>query len=213
MKEPKVPIVRDYGPVDPSQYPWPFAGVDEAGRGCLAGPVVAAAVILPVDFHHADIRDSKQMTEAKRYEMRDVILKHALAYSIAEGDVPSIEQRNIVQATYEAMWQAIHALNPAPVYVVIDGNRFKKGAIPHSVLIKGDDRLQAIAAASILAKTHRDDLMRQLHEETPLYEWHINKGYATARHCELLIQYGPHPQHRRGFRQVDEQYGLFRTEK
>jgi ribonuclease HII len=198
-----------YPPVDPNKLPYPFAGVDEAGRGCLAGPVVAAAVILPKGWSHPELTDSKLLTPEKREELRIVILAHAVAWAVAESDVQTISTKNILQATFDAMWKAIHQLKLKPELLAIDGNRFRKGEIPHTLYVKGDSRLQAISAASILAKTHRDALMTELHSVEPLYEWDINKGYPTPRHRALLEKYGPSEHHRRGFKTVDASLGLF----
>jgi ribonuclease HII len=198
-----------YPPVDPETLPYPFAGVDEAGRGCLAGPVVAAAVILPRGWSHPELTDSKLLTPEKREELRAVILEYAVAWAVGESDVHTISTKNILQASFDAMWAAVRQLKVKPELLAIDGNRFRKGDIPHALYIKGDSRLQAISAASILAKTHRDVLMAELHRAEPIYEWDINKGYPTPRHRALLEKYGPSEHHRRGFKTVDASLGLF----
>ncbi|RMG66506.1 MAG: ribonuclease HII, partial [Bacteroidetes bacterium] len=153
------------------------AGVDEAGRGCLAGPVVAAAVILPPDFAHPWLTDSKKLSHEQRLELRPLILDQAVAWNVGMISAPRIDQVNILNATYEAMHEAIAGLDPAPDFLSIDGNRFRPyPGIPHACLIKGDARFLCIAAASILAKTYRDEVMAMLHETYPAYGWAQNKG-------------------------------------
>ena len=175
------------------------AGCDEAGRGCLVGPVVAAAVILPADFNHEWLNDSKQLTEKRREILRPIIEKEAIAWSVSFVDHVKIDEINILNASIFAMHQAVDQLTIKPEFLIIDGNRFHAHAIPHACFVKGDSRFKSIAAASILAKTHRDDFMNQIHEEHPLYEWNRNKGYATKRHREALQSFGPSPYQRTSF--------------
>jgi ribonuclease HII len=179
------------------------AGCDEAGRGCLAGPVFAAAVILPKDFSHPVLNDSKQLNEADRYMLREVIEKEALAFAVAEVDNNEIDKINILNASFLAMHRAIEQLKIKPEQLLIDGNRFKayKG-IPHICIIKGDGKYASIAAASVLAKTYRDDLMKKLHEQHGQYGWNENKGYGTAQHREAIEKHGVTEYHRRSFQLV-----------
>lgn len=182
------------------------AGCDEAGRGCLAGPVVAAAVILPMDYNNELLRDSKQLTEKKRDELRKIIEKEALSYSIAFIDNKIIDEINILKASILAMHEALSKLNQQPEHIIVDGNRFYQyGNIPHTCVIKGDDKYISIAAASILAKTYRDEIMIRLHESFPEYNWKRNKGYPTREHKETIRQSGITPYHRQSFRLYDEQ--------
>ena len=177
------------------------AGCDEAGRGCLAGPVFAAAVILPKNFYHPLLNDSKQMTEEERYELRPFIEKNAIAYAVADLCNKQIDKINILKASFKSMHLAIKQLNPAPQLLLVDGNRFtpfKK--IPHQCIIQGDGLYAPIAAASILAKTYRDDYMKQLHKKHPKFNWAQNKGYATREHQRALEKYGPTKYHRQSFR-------------
>ena len=176
------------------------AGCDEAGRGCLAGPVFAAAVILPPDFYHPLLNDSKQVDEPTRKELRKFIRKHALAYSVAAVDHEEIDKINILKASLKAMHLALDKLKKRPKFLLIDGNRFipyKK--TPHACIIKGDATYASIAAASILAKTYRDDYMRNLHRMFPEYNWRSNKGYATPDHRKAIEAHGLSPFHRRTF--------------
>lgn len=176
------------------------AGIDEAGRGCLAGPVVAAAVVWPIGFHHQLIRDSKQLSATERNTAKTIILEHALQWSIGISTPQEIDQFNILNATYLAMHRAIAQLNPLPGMLLVDGNRFKPYPfIPHQCIIKGDNQYLSIAAASILAKTHRDQLMAELSAEYPQYHWHDNKGYPTAYHFRSIKQFGTTPHHRMSF--------------
>ena len=185
------------------------AGCDEAGRGCLAGPVFAAAVILPPDFRHPQINDSKKLSEAIRYKLRDEIMKMAIAYAVASVDQLKIDEINILQASILAMHKALKLLNPYPEFILVDGNRFKAfNKIPHKCIIKGDGIFCSIAAASILAKTFRDDYMRQLHEEFPEYKWNENKGYPTLFHREAIKVYGITEHHRKSFIHQEEQLKL-----
>jgi ribonuclease HII len=179
------------------------AGCDEAGRGCLAGPVFAAAVILPVDFYHPLLNDSKQMNEANRYTLREIIEKEAIAYAVGEVSCQEIDEINILNASFLAMHKAIDKLKVRPNMLLIDGNRFKTySGIPHKCIIKGDGKYASIAAASVLAKTYRDDAMLKLHEEVPHYNWQQNKGYGTAQHREAIGKHGISEHHRRSFQLV-----------
>jgi ribonuclease HII len=177
------------------------AGCDEAGRGCLAGPVFAAAVILPKDFSHPLLNDSKQLSEKDRYELRPVIEKEAICFAVASLNNKQIDKINILNASFKSMHLAIKQLPVQPELLLIDGNRFKKyKKIPHQCIIQGDGIYASIAAASILAKTYRDDHMIALHKKFPKYKWKQNKGYATREHQEALDQYGPCRYHRQSFR-------------
>jgi ribonuclease HII len=176
------------------------AGCDEAGRGCLAGPVVAAAVILPVDFYHPLLNDSKKLTPAKRKKLVPIIKSEAISYAIAFVDHTEIDEINILNASFRAMHLALDQLKTTPTSLLIDGNRFhtyKK--IPHHCMIKGDGRYASIAAASILAKEGRDDYMLKLHDEYPDYDWKANKGYPTKKHREAIRRVGVTPYHRKSF--------------
>jgi ribonuclease HII len=177
------------------------AGCDEAGRGCLAGPVFAAAVILPKDFFHPLINDSKLLTEEERYMLRPVIEQQAISYAVASLCNKKIDKYNILKASFKTMHLDIKQLQPQPGLLLIDGNRFTRfKKIPHQCIIQGDGLYASIAAASILAKTYRDDYMKQLHHKFPRYNWAQNKGYATREHQEALDQYGPCRYHRNSFR-------------
>lgn len=185
------------------------AGCDEAGRGCLAGPVFAAAVILPRGFRHALLNDSKQLTESERMLLRPVIERKALAYAVAAVDNEEIDRINILQASFKAMHLAIAQLKILPKLLLVDGNRFKPyPGIPHECIIKGDGLYASIAAASILAKTYRDDYMTQLHAQHPHYGWEQNKGYPTLYHREAIRERGLTIYHRRSFRLLPEQLEL-----
>lgn len=176
------------------------AGVDEAGRGCMAGPVFAAAVILPEDFNHPLLNDSKQLSEKHRNELRPVIESSAVAFSVAFVEAPEIDKINILNASIKAMHLALKSLTIQPEYIIVDGNRFKPfGNIPFSTQIKGDGRFMSIAAASILAKTYRDEYMTKIHYEFPMYKWINNKGYGTNDHCEAMSEHGLSPYHRKSF--------------
>lgn len=182
------------------------AGCDEAGRGCLAGPVFAAAVILPQDFHNPYLNDSKQISEKKRYELREIIENAAIAWAVASISNQEIDKINILQASIKAMHLAVAKLIPKPELLLIDGNRFNPyPAIPHVCFVKGDGRFMAIAAASILAKTYRDDFMIQLHNKYPVYNWGRNKGYPTKEHRSGIMKAGISPFHRRSFQLLDRQ--------
>lgn len=177
------------------------AGCDEAGRGCLAGPVYAAAVILPKDFFHPFLNDSKQLTEEQRYELRPVIEEKAIAFAVASLCNKQIDKINILRASFKSMHLAVKQLTVSPQLLLIDGNRFARyKKIPHKCIIQGDGIYASIAAASVLAKTYRDDYMKQLHCKFPKYNWARNKGYATREHQEALDQYGPCKYHRKSFR-------------
>lgn len=188
------------------------AGCDEAGRGCLAGPVFAAAVILPQDFYHPALNDSKQLSEAQRELLRPVIEREALAWSVAQVDAPEIDRINILKASFLAMHRALDALRRKPEFILVDGNRFYAyPAVPHLCVIKGDGKYAAIAAASILAKTWRDEYMQRLHTQFPAYDWLTNKGYPTQAHRDAIRQHGITPYHRRSFQLLPqgEQLELF----
>lgn len=177
------------------------AGCDEAGRGCLAGPVFAAAVILPRDFYHPLLNDSKQLNEAARELLRPLIEKEALAWSVARIEAGEIDRINILQASIKGMHEAIDRLPLRPELLLIDGNRFKPyWGIPHQCIVKGDSLYTSIAAASILAKTHRDEHMQQLHELYPQYGWQQNKGYPTPIHKACIRSFGICEQHRKSFK-------------
>ena len=185
------------------------AGCDEAGRGCLAGPVFAAAVILPDDFSDERLNDSKQLSERQRETLREVIEREAAAWAVARVDNTEIDEINILNASIEAMHRALAALSVKPEQVLVDGNRFRPyGDIPYHCIVKGDGKYQSIAAASILAKTHRDAYMRRLHEEFPVYGWRHNKGYPTREHRQQIRLHGPSPYHRRSFHLLEPQLEL-----
>lgn len=176
------------------------AGLDEAGRGCYAGPVFAAAVILPKDFHHPLLNDSKQLNEKQRDLLRPVIEKESIAFAVASVDNSTIDRINILQASFTAMHISLKQLNTIPEFLLIDGNRFKAFKnIPHLCIIKGDGKYSSIAAASILAKTYRDEYMQQLHLDFPHYGWNKNKGYGTAAHRNAIEQHGLCLHHRLSF--------------
>lgn len=182
------------------------AGCDEAGRGCLAGSVYAAAVILPADYDNPALNDSKQLSEKQRYELRTQIERDAVAWAVGVVTPEEIDRINILKASFLAMHRALDQLCVRPDAIIVDGNRFTPYCdpsssspsvpVPHTCIIKGDGKYQAIAAASILAKTYRDDYMDRLAQEYPMYDWHSNKGYPTRKHREALRQYGPSPYHR-----------------
>lgn len=177
------------------------AGCDEAGRGCLAGPVFAAAVILPPDFEHPLLNDSKQLSESQRNEARLIIETHALAWAVAQVGPEEIDRINILKASFVGMHRALDQLHLRPNALLIDGNRFLPyPGIGHTCIIKGDAIFMSIAAASILAKTQRDAYMMQLHEAFPHYHWNENKGYPTAAHRRAIQEYGPCQHHRHSFR-------------
>ena len=176
------------------------AGCDEAGRGCLAGSVFAAAVIFPPDYSNSELNDSKQLTARKRYALRDIICRDALAWAVASVEPEEIDRINILNASILAMHRALDRLTLRPGYVIVDGNRFKPyGEVPHTTIVKGDGKYLSIAAASILAKTCRDDYMLRLHEQYPWYGWDRNAGYPTKLHREGILSHGLTPYHRRSF--------------
>lgn len=185
------------------------AGCDEAGRGCIAGPVFAAAVILPSNFFHPQLNDSKQINEKNRYKLREEIEKKAIAFSVAQINHTQIDKINILNASILAMHRAIDQLKIKPQHLIIDGNRFKKyNNIPHTCIVKGDSKYFSIAAASILAKTYRDDFMNSLHSEFPFYNWTQNKGYPTEEHRNGIRKNGISPYHRRSFNLLSDQLFL-----
>ncbi|MNK81575.1 Ribonuclease HII [compost metagenome] len=186
------------------------AGCDEAGRGCLAGPVFAAAVILPKGYVLEGLNDSKQLSHGQRDLLRPIIEKEALAWAVASCDHEEIDRINILNASFLAMHRAIEKLKAQPGYLVIDGNRFKAyPSIPHSCIVKGDGKYLNIAAASILAKTHRDEYMTNLHVDYPHYNWQKNKGYPTIAHRKAVLEIGLSPFHRKTFNVSEPQLELF----
>ena len=185
------------------------AGCDEAGRGCIAGPVSAAAVILPPHFSNPVLDDSKKLSEKKRQMLRILIEQEALAWGVGLVSEKEIDQINILNASFLAMHRALDKLQMIPSHLLIDGNRFKPyGDISHACIIKGDGIYASIAAASILAKTHRDEYMLTLHQEFPPYGWNKNMGYPTREHRKAVLKHGPTPYHRRSFRLLDNQTRL-----
>lgn len=186
------------------------AGTDEAGRGCIAGPVTAAAVILPKDFANEFVNDSKKLTPKLRYSLREIILEEALCYHVTHLDERVIEELNILHASIKAMQTSLLALNPRPDFILVDGNKFTPTIphIPYQCIVKGDMKYLSLAAASILAKTYRDDYMDKIHEEFPMYNWKQNKGYPTKEHREAIIKYGPCKYHRKSFKLVPDQLTL-----
>ncbi len=186
------------------------AGCDEAGRGCLAGPVTAAAVILPTGFSNPLLNDSKQLTEKQRELLRPIIENEAMAWAVAMVQPEEIDEINILNASFRAMILAVEQLKVKPDHLVIDGNRFRNtSGITHTCIVGGDAKIMSVAAASILAKTHRDELMCKLHEEYPVYLWNKNKGYPTKAHREAISSYGITPWHRRTFRLTNQQLSLW----
>lgn len=186
------------------------AGCDEAGRGCLAGAVYAAAVVLPPDFRNELLNDSKKLTEKQRYALRPLIEEAALAWAVGIVTPQEIDRINILNASFLAMHRAIEQLRVTPQHLLIDGNRFKPyPGIAHTCVTKGDGKYEAIAAASILAKTYRDDYMNELHEKYPMYDWKSNKGYPTKAHRAAIAQYGPSPYHRLSFQLLERQLSIF----
>ena len=185
------------------------AGTDEAGRGCLSGPVVAAAVILPTDFKHPFLNDSKQLTEKQRLELKPFIEQEALSFGVAFVDEKEVDQLNVLQASITAMQRALEQLTPQPEFIIVDGNKFKPfKAIPHEAIVKGDAKYLSIAAASVLAKTYRDAFMEKIHQEFPMYHWKKNKGYPTKQHREAICEYGITKYHRKTFRLLPDQLKL-----
>lgn len=203
----------------PEQYPEPFIGLkqrystytlecgcDEAGRGCLAGPVVAAAVILPIDFVCSQLNDSKQLSERQRDLLRPIIEREAIAWAVAEVDHSEIDEINILNASIKAMHKAIDMLTVRPEFIIVDGNRFKPySEIQHQTIVKGDSKYLSIAAASVLAKTHRDELLNAMHLEYPFYDWDKNKAYPTLSHRSGIRSHGTTPYHRMTFDLLGEQ--------
>lgn len=185
------------------------AGTDEAGRGCLAGPVVAAAVVLPANFYHPLLNDSKQLTEKQREILRPFIEKNAIAFGVSYVFEAEIDEINILQASILAMHLAIEKLAIEPEHIIVDGNKFKSYKnIPHTTVVKGDAKFMSIAAASVLAKTYRDDFMQQLDLEFPNYNWKQNKGYPTLFHRNAIREFGITDYHRKSFRLLPEQLKL-----
>ena len=181
------------------------AGCDEAGRGCLAGSVFAAAVILPVDYENALLNDSKKLTEKQRYALRTQIETDALAWAVGEVTADEIDKINILNASILAMHRALDGLKLRPQAIIVDGNRFKPyGTLPHETIVKGDAKFLSIAAASILAKTYRDDYMNNLALQHPVYQWDVNKGYPTKAHRAAIEEHGISPFHRKTFKGVKE---------
>lgn len=193
-----------------TQYDLVEAGCDEAGRGCLAGPVFAAAVILPPDFHHPLLNDSKQMTERHRDQLREVIEREAVAWAVQAVSAERIDEINILNASFEGMSLAVAQLDPQPQFLAIDGNRFRTTLdLPYGCFVKGDGRFADIAAASVLAKTHRDEYMRRIDAEYPMYGWKKNKGYPTHDHRLAIREHGLSPHHRLTFNHERGQLELF----
>ncbi|MGB3464307.1 MAG: ribonuclease HII [Cyclobacteriaceae bacterium] len=186
------------------------AGCDEAGRGCLAGPVVAAAVILPPDFKHIILNDSKKLSEKTRYSLVDEIKERAIAWAIGVVSHTEIDEINILNASYLAMHRALDQLETRAEHILVDGNRFNRYRdVPHSCIIKGDSKFFSIAAASVLAKTYRDDLMKALARKHPEYGWHTNYGYPTKAHRAAISAHGATPHHRMSFQLLPAQLDLF----
>ncbi|WP_435623327.1 ribonuclease HII [Flagellimonas sp.] len=189
--------------------PGHIAGTDEAGRGCLAGPVTAAAVILPTHFKNDILTDSKKLSEIKRAKLKPIIEKTALTFSVQHVFEKKIDEINILNASFLAMHKSLDELSIKPDLILVDGNRFKVyPSIKHECIIKGDGKYLSIAAASVLAKTYRDAYMEQIHEEYPIYNWKKNKGYPTTEHREAIRAYGLSPYHRKSFRQLPKQLML-----
>jgi ribonuclease HII len=185
------------------------AGTDEAGRGCLAGPVVAAAVILPQDFEHALLNDSKQLSKKKRDLLRPVIESNALSWGVAFISEIEIDEINILKGSIKAMHNALYKLHPDPSHILVDGNKFTQFKdIPHTTIVKGDAKFMSIAAASVLAKTYRDAYMEKIHNEYPHYHWNTNKGYPTRQHRDAIREFGICQYHRKSFRLLPEQLKL-----
>lgn len=184
-------------------------GTDEAGRGCLSGPVVAAAVILPLDFYHELLNDSKQISEAKRKILRPIIEKEALAFGVSFIHHEEVDQLNVLQASITGMQRAISDMKMIPEFIIIDGNKFKPyQEIPYKTIVKGDAKFMSIAAASVLAKTYRDDFMEKIHEEYPAYNWKQNKGYPTKEHRKAIQEFGITKYHRKTFKLLPTQLKL-----
>jgi len=189
------------------------AGCDEVGRGCLAGPVVAAAVILPKKYRKKKLNDSKQLSKEERLELREIVMRDALAWAVAEVSSGEIDEINILNASFKAMHLALDQLQVRPQHLLIDGNRFKPYQdVPHTCIIKGDASYLSIAAASVLAKVYRDELMQKLSDQYPGYGWHTNVGYPTGEHRDGIKKLGITPYHRRSFTLLPEQLELFSEE-
>ena len=185
------------------------AGTDEAGRGCLSGPVVAAAVILPPDFEHSFLNDSKQLTEKQRQLLRPFIEEHAVSFGVSFVDQTEVDTLNVLQASITAMHRSIEQLKTTPEFIIVDGNKFRPfKEIPHQTIVKGDAKYLSIAAASVLAKTYRDEYMKQIHQEFPMYNWKQNKGYPTKQHREAIKTYGVTSYHRKTFKLLPDQLKL-----
>lgn len=181
-------------------------GTDEAGRGCLAGPVTAAAIILPENFADEFLNDSKQLSLLKRNQLKPLIEQEAIAYNVTHVMMDEIDKINILQASITAMHRSIESLNTTPHFIAVDGNKFRPfGKIPHQCVVKGDAKFLHIAAASVLAKTYRDAFMEKIHEEFPMYNWKKNKGYPTAEHREAIKKYGITKYHRKSFKLLPNQ--------
>lgn len=185
------------------------AGTDEAGRGCLSGPVVAAAVILPVNFKHPLLNDSKQLTEKQRELLRPFIEEHAIAFGVSFVGHQEVDKINVLQASITGMLRAIEQLAIQPEFIIVDGNKFiTYKNIPHKTIVKGDAKYLSIAAASVLAKTYRDDYMKTIHQEFPTYKWHQNKGYPTKQHRAAIQEFGITKYHRKSFKLLPDQLKL-----
>lgn len=193
-----------------SKYKYPNeAGTDEAGRGCLAGPVTAASIILPPSFEHSLINDSKQLSEKNRELLRPILEKEAITYGICHVSEAEIDKINILNASILGMHRSLDKLKKKPTFILVDGNKFKPyGDIPYECMIKGDGRFLSIAAASILAKTYRDTFMKKIHKEYPMYNWAKNKGYPTKEHRDAIRKYGLTKYHRKSFKQLPEQMAI-----
>ncbi len=184
-------------------------GTDEAGRGCLSGPVVAAAVILPKGFSHPLLNDSKQISEKKRMELRPFIEENALAFGVSFIDQVEVDEINVLQASITGMQRAIAKMNIEPEFIIVDGNKFKPYKdIPYETIVKGDAKFMSIAAASVLAKTYRDEYMEKIHNEFPAYNWKKNKGYPTKEHRNAIREFGATKHHRKTFKLLPEQLKL-----
>ncbi|MDO5663634.1 MAG: ribonuclease HII [Bacteroidia bacterium] len=185
------------------------AGCDEAGRGCLAGPVFAAAVILPIEFHCEELNDSKQLSETERSRLRPIIEQNALCFAVEICSPEEIDEINILWASVKAMHKALAKLTIKPEHILVDGNRFRPFEdIPHTLVVKGDGKYMSIAAASVLAKTYRDEYMKKLHERFPTYDWARNKGYPTKKHREAIQKCGITVYHRKSFNLIDKQLSI-----
>lgn len=184
-------------------------GTDEAGRGCLSGPVVAAAVILPKEFSHSFLNDSKQLSEKRRDQLRPFIEENAIAFAVSFVWQEEVDKINVLQASITGMHRSIAMLKTQPEFIIVDGNKFKNyKEIPHETIVKGDAKYLSIAAASVLAKTYRDEYMAKIHEEYPMYNWQKNKGYPTKEHRNAIREFGPTKYHRKSFKLLPEQLKL-----